>query len=236
MDQGNGFNQPEHRGGDPAEGATQPLPARAAASSRFANRFASRFASRRGKVLRWSAGVAAAVLLTAGGVIAGLDLSGGPAQGGQGSVLNAALSGTGGTLGSDGTVSGTVSGTASAANSSHVSGLRLRRVVRIVRHLRGIHGQFTVLRRDGEFRELAFERGVIVAVNGSDMTVRAADGTTWTWALSSRTIVVRDWARTMPSSLAAGDRLFVGGPLTGSVRDARLIVVRKNWHTGQPAS
>lgn len=220
MDQGNGLNQREHRGGDPAEGATQPLPARTAASSRFA--------SRHGKVLRWTAGIAAAVLLATGGVIAGLDLSGGPAQGGKASVLNAALSGTDGALGSN--------GTASAANSSHVSRFRLRRVIRIVLHMRGIHGQFTVLRRDGGFRELAFERGVIVAVSGSDMTVRAADGTTWTWALSNRTIVVAERVRTAPSSLASGDRLFVGGPVTGSVRGARLIVVRKNWYTGQPAS
>lgn len=220
MDKGNGFNQREHAGGGPADGATQPLAVR--------NGVKSHFASGRGRALRWTAGIAAAAVLAAGGIIVGLGLSRAPAQGSQGSVLSAALSGTDGTLGAD--------GTASAATSSDVTGLRLHRVIRIVRHLRGIHGQFTVRKRDGEFRELAFERGVIVAVNSSDVTVRAADGTTWTWALSGRTIVVKDRARTTPSSLAAGDRLFVGGPVTGGVREARLIVVGKNWHTGQPAS
>src|SRR6266536_3278320 len=119
------------------------------------------------------------------------------------------------------------------AAAGQADGVRFRHVARILRHLRGIHGEFTVRKRDGGFRQIAFERGVIIAVNDKNVTVRAADGTTWVWTLTSKTSVVKNRAKATPSTLATGDRLFVGGPESGSVRDARLIFVPKNQGKGQ---
>ena len=51
--------------------------------------------------------------------------------------------------------------------------------------LRGVDGQFTVQTRNGA-KTLAFERGVIQSVSaGKSITVKASDGTTWTWGLVS---------------------------------------------------
>ncbi len=94
-----------------------------------------------------------------------------------------------------------------------------------MRHLRGLHGEFTVRAPGGGFREIAFERGVVTAVSGSSVTVRAADGTTWVWTVVSDTVVRKNGTKTSASALASGDPVFAGGLQTGSVRDARLIIV-----------
>ncbi len=103
----------------------------------------------------------------------------------------------------------------------------------ILRRLRGVHGELTVRTANGGFREMAFERGIIVAVSATDVTVRAADGTAWGWTLMSNTVVRKDGARASGSSLATGDPVFVGGPEHGAVRGARLIIVRKRDAAGQ---
>lgn len=100
-----------------------------------------------------------------------------------------------------------------------------RRLVRVFL-LRGIDGQFTFHSRQGTIRTLAFERGVIQSVSGSDIVVRAADGTTWTWHLVSHTVVRADGKKTARSALNSGDPVWVGGPVLSGARDARLIVIR----------
>src|SRR6266568_2773209 len=208
MDEMNWWNQAQHNSGvaGPAD-ATQPVPPPTGAKNR------------RRKATRWAAGLAAAALLAGGGVVAGLDLSHrGPSQSGEAAVLSSALSDAG----------NTPSSTATSGQADQGLGVHARRVARIVRRLRGIHGEFTVRQRGGGFRQIAFERGVIVAANDKDVTVRAADGILWTWTLTSKTVVVKNRAKASPSSLATGDRLFVGGPESGSVRDARLIIVARN--------
>ncbi len=216
MDEMNWWNQPECNSGlaGPAD-ATQPVPPPAGMKTR----------RRRGT--RWAAGLAAAVLLAGGGAIAGIELSHrGPSQDAQAAVLSSALSDGGSSPG----------GTASSGQALHSPGAHPRRVARIVRRLHGIHGEFTVRERGGGFRQIAFERGVIVAASDKQVTVRAADGTIWAWTLTSDTVVVKDRAKASPTSLATGDRLFVGGPENGSVRDARLIIVRRNRGAGRSSS
>ena len=221
MNEMNWWNQPQQgSGGTEGPGdATQPVPVPTDPTCHHPRG--------RGKALRWTVGVAAAVVIAAGGTIAGIDMThSGSAQGGQGAVLSAALDPTDGTVSSNGAAGHT-------AASGQADGVRFRHVARILRHLRGIHGEFTVRKRDGGFRQIAFERGVIIAVNDKNVTVRAADGTTWVWTLTSKTSVVKNRAKATPSTLATGDRLFVGGPESGSVRDARLIFVPKNQGKGQ---
>jgi hypothetical protein len=93
--------------------------------------------------------------------------------------------------------------------------------------LRGVDGQFSFRAADGTIRTLAYERGVIESVNGaSSITVRAADGTVWTWALVSKTVVRSTGGKISESSLAAGEPVWVGGPVVSGTKDARLIFVR----------
>ena len=92
--------------------------------------------------------------------------------------------------------------------------------------LRGIDGQYTFRTAQGTIRTLAFERGVVQSVSGSDIVVRAVDGTTWSWNLVSNTVVREDGAKTSTSALASGEPVWVGGPVMSGAKDARLVVIR----------
>jgi len=92
--------------------------------------------------------------------------------------------------------------------------------------LRGVDGQFTVQTRNGT-KTLAFERGVIQSVSaGKSITVKAGDGTTWTWDLVSTTIVRDRQGKVSQSELTAGTQVWAGGPVVQGTKDARLIIVR----------
>jgi hypothetical protein len=120
----------------------------------------------------------------------------------------------------------------SASLTAQASALRdvvatpgIRRLARL-RHLGGIYGQYTFETKNGP-QTLAFERGTITSVGGGDVQVRAADGTTWEWALTGTSVVRENGAKEPDSALAAGQAVFAGGPVTNGTRDARLIVIRK---------
>ena len=99
------------------------------------------------------------------------------------------------------------------------------RLVRVAL-LRGIDGQFTFRGRGGTIRTLAFERGIVQSVSGSDVVVSASDGTTWTWVLGSDSIVRESGKKTTTGALAAGEPVWVGGPVVSGAKDARLVVIR----------
>jgi hypothetical protein len=101
-----------------------------------------------------------------------------------------------------------------------------RRIVRFFL-LRGVDGQFSFRAADGTIRTLAYVRGVIESVNnGTSIVVQAADGSSWAWQLVSTTVVRDASGKISESSLAVGQQVWVGGPVTGGVKDARLIFVR----------
>jgi hypothetical protein len=98
--------------------------------------------------------------------------------------------------------------------------------------LRGVDGQFTIQTKQG-VKTLAYERGVIQSVTaGKSITVKASDGTTWTWDLTSTTVVRDRQGKVSESSLTSGTPVWAGGPVVSGTKDARLIVVRPP----QPAS
>jgi hypothetical protein len=104
--------------------------------------------------------------------------------------------------------------------------LRHRLIIRFFL-LRGIDGEFTFRTANGTIRTLAYERGVIESVNGtSSIVVQGQDGTTSTWELVSNTVVREQSGKVSESSLAAGEPVWVGGPVINGARDARLIFVR----------
>ena len=117
-----------------------------------------------------------------------------------------------------------LSGAARAA-TAHCRFIR-RRIVRFFL-LRGVDGQFSFRAADGTIRTLAYVRGVIESVNnGTSIVVQAADGSSWAWQLVSTTVVRDASGKISESSLAVGQQVWVGGPVTGGVKDARLIFVR----------
>jgi hypothetical protein len=141
---------------------------------------------------------------------------------GQAAVLNGVLADA--TYGSS-AATGTGTRPDSAAAVRRVARLRLRRALVRLRALGGMYGQFSFETKQGP-RTLAFERGTVTSVAGRDAVVRATDGTTWTWVLTSASIVRENGARVRATALATGDLVFAAGPVSGTTRDARLIVIR----------
>ena len=168
-------------------------------------------------MIRWSAGITLAGFLAGGGIALAMSGGSNPTASAastvsgsgqnQGTMLNSTLS--------------TAGGTASAPLP------RIRRALARLRALGGVDGQFTFHNKTG-FHTLAFERGTIQSVSGSDVVVRAPDGTTWTWLIVSNTVVRENGSKTMTSALSAGQTVFAGGPVVSGAKDARLIVIRPN--------
>jgi hypothetical protein len=125
-----------------------------------------------------------------------------------------------------------------AATTRQVTVLRqvlgARRLIGRLRLLGGMYGQYTFETKQGP-STLAFERGTITSVTGSDVVVRATDGTTWTWTLTGTSVVREDGTRVPTSTLGQGQLVFTGGPVTGATRDARLIVIRQQQKTKSSA-
>jgi hypothetical protein len=101
----------------------------------------------------------------------------------------------------------------------------VRRIQRL-RLLGGMYGQLTFETKSGP-RTLAYERGTITVVGNGDVVIRATDGTTYTWILTSTSVVREDGTKETTSTLATGQTVFAGGLVTDGNRDARLIVIRK---------
>jgi hypothetical protein len=177
---------------------------------------ATRF--RRKKWFRWGAGITLASFLAGAGITLAVVSGGGttaasPASGAssaKAAELNTALS---------------------AAGSSSTPPARVRWALGRLRRVGGVDGTVTFHNKTG-FHTLSFERGTIASVSGSDVVVKAADGTTWTWQIVSDTVVRKNGAKTTTSALSAGETVFAGGPVVSGAKDARLIVIRPAGSSG----
>ncbi len=197
------------------------------------NALAHHFARDRRRSLIWAIGVILALLLAAGGAVAGSALVGssGPggsnASSGEAARLNAALRGNGTSTGSNGTSTGS-NGTATAstpAGEAHAGAgtdARLRR-------LGGMYGQVAFRGKDGTTRTLAFERGVVTSADG-DLVVKAATGTTWTWQFTASTVVRKGGSKVSRSELSSGAHVLLAGPVVSGARDARLVFIAGTKH------
>jgi hypothetical protein len=215
------------------------------------------------RALRLSAGITLAAALTAGGVAVANDLSGSPAAAasaptGQAAQLSTILSSANSpasaaeasTFAAPGTTpaAAPVARCRSAAARLRAAGHpkaagAVRRACPRLRYLRrggGEYGQFTFQAKSGT-RTIAFERGTVASASPSSVVVKAADGTTETWQLTSSTVVRSGGQKVTAAALAAGGRVFVGGPVASGARDVRLAVIRPassapSGGTGSPAS
>jgi hypothetical protein len=167
--------------------------------------------SRHKRLFRWGTGITLAGFL-AGGGIAWAATSGTSAPGTsltastQGAELNSALS-------------------TAASTSAKVPAARVRSALARLRRVGGVDGEVT-FHGQGGYRTLAFERGTISSVSGSNVVVKAPNGTVWTWTIVSDTVVRQNGAKATTSALSAGELVFAGGPVVNGDKDARLIVIR----------
>jgi len=165
-------------------------------------------------MLRWGAGITLAGFLAGGGIALAVTGGSNPAAAvstvpgtgqAQGAALNSELNTAGSTVAS-------------------VSLPRIRRALARLRALGGVEGEFTFHNSTG-YHTLAFERGTIKSVSGNDVVIVSPDGTTWTWLLVNDTVVRHNGSKAAASALAAGQKVFAGGPVVNGAKDARLIVI-----------
>jgi hypothetical protein len=166
----------------------------------------------RKKWYRWGVGAAVFGLLAGGGITLAA-VSGGGAPASIASIASSARAAALNTALTD------------AAGNQADSPARVRWALGRLRHFGGVDGTATFHNKTG-FHTLSFERGIIQSVSGSDVVIKAADGTTWTWHVVSDTVVRKKGAKTTTSALSAGETVFAGGPVVSGARDARLIIVR----------
>lgn len=169
------------------------------------------------------AAVIVACAVVAGGAFAATEALSGPSPSPAASTAAAS-----GPTGDAAVLNGVLADAASPTSSTATKAAAVHRLGRALVRLRlldGMYGQYTFETKKGP-RTLAFERGTVLSVTGNDVTVRATDGATWTWVLTSASIVRQDGSRTSAKSLASGQLVFAAGPVTGTTRDARLIVIR----------
>jgi hypothetical protein len=219
---------------------------------------------RRSKALWWGAGLALVAVLAGVGAFAATHLAsntspaaattGATGPTGQAAQLNALLNSASSPSSSvaAATFATTSSGTTAATNhpcTARATKLKAaghpfaakyarrlcRHALARVRLLGGLHGQFTFKTKTG-YKTLAYERGVIRSISGSDVTVQASDGTTWTWVLVSNTVVRHGGQKVAASELAEGQQVFAGGPVVSGIYDARLIVIRPAGSTSPTPS
>jgi hypothetical protein len=180
--------------------------------------------ARHKRMFRWGAGITLAGFLAGGGVALAATSGGGTSAAGttastQAVNLNSTLN------------------TASSTSPTAASKARVRSALARLRRIGGIDGVLTYHNKKG-FHTVAFERGTIQSVSGSNVVVKAADGTTWVWAVVSDTVVRHDGSKTTTSALSAGETVFTGGPVVNGAKDARLIVIRtpKSGSASTPAA
>jgi len=174
--------------------------------------------ARRKRWYRWGVGAAVFGFLVGGGITLAAVSGGTPpssASSTQAAALNTALS--------------------DAAGNPAVPPARVRWALGRLRRLGGVDGTATFHNKTG-FHTLSFERGTIQSVSGSDVVIKASDGTTWTWQIVSDTVVRKNGSKTTTSALSAGETVFAGGPVVSGTRDARLIVIRPDRPSGPAGS
>ncbi|MDI5964505.1 hypothetical protein POF50_015850 [Streptomyces sp. SL13] len=99
---------------------------------------------------------------------------------------------------------------------------KLRRALRRAA-LRGVHGQVTVHGKKGTYVVREWQRGKVTAVDGSKLTVKSTDGTSWTWTVDKGAKVTRAGKKITESAVHSGDTVLLTGRRSGSANDAGRV-------------
>ncbi len=95
---------------------------------------------------------------------------------------------------------------------------------RALHAFRGVHGEATLQRKDG-FHVAAWQHGQVTSASATGVTVRSADGVSWTWTVNTDTRVRKGGEKADLKDLAKDDKVLVAGERSGDTRTARFIRV-----------
>ncbi len=240
--------QPNWQAWDQQAGQAPPLSGRVLGPSSPSSPSSSPKPPRRhGRALWWGAGLALVAVLAGGGAYAATALSSSATPAGPtgqaaqlNDIINTASSPS--SAAAAGTFAQTAASTTTASHPCLSRAAKLKaaghpkaaaRVLLLcrsplarIRLIGGIHGQFTFKTKTGT-TTLAYERGAIQSVSGSDVVVKASDGTTWTWVEQSNTVIRQGGKKASTSALTAGEHVFAAGPVVSGAYQARLIAVQQ---------
>ncbi|MEV5576658.1 hypothetical protein AB0L06_42095 [Spirillospora sp. NPDC052269] len=89
--------------------------------------------------------------------------------------------------------------------------------------MRGVHGEATVQAKNNTFKVVDWQRGQVTGKTGATLTVKSADGVTWTWTVDAKTRVVKSRAKSTLNAVANGDQVVVFGARSGDTRTAAAV-------------
>ena len=190
-----------------------------------------------GRTKRFVTTAAAGAVIFGGGTAIGIAMTGGASAATGSPPVTTVTSGAAATpTPAASTSSGTGAGTSTGAQSgckALVEQLVLSNHLKLAQLLHGLctqplrrlalvggeYGTVTFKTKSGTTTAV-FERGTVQSDTGSVITVTAADGTTWTWGITSSTVIRQNGSS---ASVGTGDQVFVAGTLVSGANDARLI-------------
>ncbi|MFC5180473.1 hypothetical protein [Actinomadura harenae] len=89
--------------------------------------------------------------------------------------------------------------------------------------MRGVHGEATVKAKNNTFKLVDWQRGQVTGKTGTTLTVKSADGVTWTWTVDAKTRVMKSRAKSALSAVGNGDQVVVFGDRSGDTRTAAAV-------------
>lgn len=89
--------------------------------------------------------------------------------------------------------------------------------------MRGVHGEATVKAKNNTFKLVDWQRGQVTGKTGTTVTVKSADGVSWTWTVDAKTRVMKARAKSNLGALANGDQVVVFGARSGDTRTAAAV-------------
>jgi hypothetical protein len=86
-----------------------------------------------------------------------------------------------------------------------------------------LYGETVTKDDDGTIETHVWQNGQVTSASGSSVTVRSANGTSWTWTLTGDTKLHKDGKALAAADLAEGDNVRVWGTRDGGTRTAATV-------------
>lgn len=99
-----------------------------------------------------------------------------------------------------------------------------RRPQKVLLHRNVLHGEAVVQTKEGNVT-VVVQRGEVIAISSTSVTVKSTDGFTITWGFHPELRVIERRATIQPSEIKAGAQIALAGPKDGDKPQARLIVL-----------
>jgi hypothetical protein len=86
-----------------------------------------------------------------------------------------------------------------------------------------LYGETVTKDDNGAIKTHDWQNGQVTSVSGASVTVRSADGTSWTWTTNGDTEVRKDGKTAQVSAIKAGDKVIVSGLRNDGTRTAARV-------------